>query len=296
MRLIVLGAAAGGGFPQWNSNGAACRRARTGDPLARPRTQSGIAVSADGQRWTLLNASPDLRSQIVATPALWPQGAVRSSPITGVVLTNADVDAVAGLLHLRERQALSLWATPYVLGILAANPIFDVLQPEFVPRQSLEPGRSIQVDDGLWLEAFPVPGKVPLYREGNDLADGGASIGVRIAGGFGDTFFVPSCARITPDLKERLSGANLVLFEGTFWTDDEMIDSGASPKSGRRMGHVSVSGEDGVIAQLGDLGIARKVFIHVNNTNPMMLSDSAQRAQVVAAGWEVAQDGLELSI
>jgi pyrroloquinoline quinone biosynthesis protein B len=298
VRLIVLGAAAGGGFPQWNSNGQACRRARSADPAARPRTQTGIAVSNDGERWVLLNASPDLRSQIAATPVLWPSGGVRSSPIVGVVLAGGDVDAIAGLLHLRERQPLTLWATSYVLDLLSANTVFNVLQPEFVCRRTLLVGTPNELDrTGLGIEAFAVPGKVPLYREGADHDPGEVAIGLRVYDGTGKNFvFLPSCGHLTADLKRRLTGAPLVLFEGTFWTDDEMIAAGASPKSGQRMGHMSVGGRNGVIAGLAGLGIRRKVFVHINNTNPLLLNDSPERAEAQAAGWEVAEDGMEIRL
>src|SRR5271170_3748612 len=172
MQLITIGSAAGGGFPQWNSNAVGCRRARSGDPAALSRTQSSLAISADGQAWYVLNAAPDLRAQIQATPALWPRDGLRDSPIAGVVLSGGDVDAIAGLLHLRERHRFTLHATRSVLGVLEANRIFDVLARDCVTRIALpldEPVTVAPPESGappLQLRAFAVPGKVPLYLEG----------------------------------------------------------------------------------------------------------------------------------
>src|ERR1700754_151137 len=185
MKAVVLGAAAGGGFPQWNSNAEACCRARAGDAQAMPRTQASLAVSGDGERWFLINASPDLRQQIDARPILHPRRGLRSSPIEGVILTGTDVDAIAGLLHLRERQPFTLYATNRVLAVLDANPIFGVLAPECVGRQDVPLGQSFGLRhldgsaSGLAVELFDVPGKVALYLEGGRDAD--------LAGQQGDT-------------------------------------------------------------------------------------------------------------
>jgi pyrroloquinoline quinone biosynthesis protein B len=304
----VLGAAAGGGFPQWNANNDACRRARAGDPAARPATQASLAVSADGTRWILLNASPDLRQQIEATPVLHPCSGLRDSPIRAVVLTNGDVDAVAGLLTLRERQPLSLYATGRLVSILAANPVFDVLSPEMVERRRLILGEPTLLRErdgkplGVAVEAFSVPGKPPLYLEGGGAALetarlGEETIGLRLSDEKGRSFFfIPSCAEMTADLAARLSGAELVFFDGTLWRDDEMIAEGSGTKTGRRMGHMSASGESGAIAAFAKLGVKRKVFIHINNSNPLLIADSAERAEAAAAGWEIAADAMELRL
>jgi pyrroloquinoline quinone biosynthesis protein B len=308
VRIVVLGSAAGGGFPQWNSNAPACRRARCSDPAARPRTQASLAVSATGLRWYLLNTAPDLAAQIAATPALWPQEGLRSSPVAGVVLTGGDVDAVAGLLTLRERHRFVVYATSEVQAVLASNPIFRVLAPDCVERRALaleEWTRLAGPDDPdpeLSVRGFAVPGKVALWLEpgGRDpgLVENGNTIGLEIADREGGTrfFFVPGCAAMTPRLLERLRGAPLVFFDGTLWRDDEMIRLGVGSKTGKRMGHLSMSGEDGVIAAFRDLGIARKVFIHINNTNPVLLEDSPERPEVEEAGWTVAHDGMELEL
>ncbi|MDA8048712.1 MAG: pyrroloquinoline quinone biosynthesis protein PqqB [Rhodospirillales bacterium] len=308
MRIIVLGGAAGGGFPQWNCACSNCVRARRKDPAARPRTQCSLAVSADGQNWLLLNASPDLREQIAATPDLHPRGSGRDSPVRAVVLTGADIDAVAGLLHLRESQPLRLLASARVLALIGANPIFRVLDPAFVVQREIALGQAVPVTDfvgvplGLTVEAFAVPGKVALYAEAADAPDFGSAPGdaiglaVREERNGASFHFVPACAALSPALLTRLSGSRLLFFDGTLWTDDEMIRLGLGTKTGRRMGHLSVSGESGTMAGLSDLGIARKVFVHVNNTNPILLADSPERQSLTLAGWEVAEDGMEVAL
>jgi pyrroloquinoline quinone biosynthesis protein B len=299
MRIAVLGAAAGGGFPQWNSNGVGCRRARAGDPAARPRTQASLAVSNDGERWTLINASPDLREQIGRSSFLHPREGLRSSPIANVVLTGGDVDVIAGLLTLRERQAFNLFATDKIHDVLDANPIFEVMNREIVARERVALDNSIDLDDGLTIELFAVPGKTPLYLETDDapaIVVDGTTVAAAISDGRSNVFFVPGCAAMSPELAARLQGADLVFFDGTLWTDDEMVVAGLSPKTGRRMGHMSMSGPAGVMAAFAGLDVARKVFVHINNSNPVLLDDSPERAQVEAAGWEVAYDGLEIEL
>jgi pyrroloquinoline quinone biosynthesis protein B len=298
IHAVVLGAAAGGGFPQWNSNSPGCRRARAGDPAAQPRTQASLAVSPDGQTWILLNASPDLRQQIEHNPVLWPAHGLRSSPIGAVVLTGGEVDVIAGLLTLRERQAFGLYATAPVHGVLDANPVFEVLARDVVRRQVVALDESVVIG-GLSVTLFAVPGKVPLYLEGNDQPAIGVNeqtVGAAVSDGRDTLFFVPGCAAMTPALRERLRGAALVLFDGTLWTDDEMITAGLGPKTGARMGHMSVSGPDGTMTAFDGLGVKRKILIHINNSNPILLDDSPERATAVAAGWEVAYDGMELTL
>jgi pyrroloquinoline quinone biosynthesis protein B len=298
MRIIVLGSAAGGGYPQWNSACAVGARAWRQDPAARWRTQCSLAVSADDRRWVLLNASPDLRQQILATPALHPKAAPRHSPISAVVLTNGDIDHVAGLLNLRESHAFDLYATGAILDVLAANPIFDALNPAYVTRHRIALDEAIEVA-GVEIRPFAVPGKVALYLERGEPVIGGESedtIGLEIRAGDGRFFFVPGCARLTEGLAARLEGAPLVFFDGTLWRDDEMVQSGTGAKTGARMGHMSVFGPDGSLAALAALGVGRKVYIHINNTNPMLLDDSPERAAAVRAGWEVAHDGMEVRL
>ncbi|MEA2755650.1 MAG: pyrroloquinoline quinone biosynthesis protein [Aliidongia sp.] len=306
MFAVVLGAAAGGGFPQWNSNAAACRRARAGDPAATARTQASLAVSADGAHWFLLNASPDLRRQIELAPILHPQHGLRSSPIAGVILTGGDVDAISGLLTLRERQPFTIYATGRVLSVLDANPIFEVLARDVVMRQSVSLGRETMlatpdgIDSGLSIEFFAVPGKVPLYLEQPGatppIIEGEETVGVALGDGRRRLYFIPGCAAMTPALAERLTGADLVFFDGTLYRDDEMIRGGTGQKTGRRMGHMSNAGPEGVIAGFEPLNVGRKILIHINNSNPILLEDSAERAEIEAAGWEVAYDGMAVTL
>jgi pyrroloquinoline quinone biosynthesis protein B len=307
LRALVLGSAAGGGFPQWNCNDQTARRARAGDPKIRPRTQASLAVSADGVRWVLLNASPDLRQQINERPQLHPSADApkRASPIAAVVLTSADVDTVAGLLNLRESQPFLLYGHERVMDALARNPIYRVLNPAFVVRRNLPMEQSIQLTDstgsplGLDVTAFPVPGKISLWLEDSNAAEYGSAvgdtIGLKISSPASPAlFYIPGCAMMTDELAARLYGSALVFFDGTLWQDDEMIAQGVGTKSGRRMGHMSCSGENGTIAAFAGLDVVRKVFIHINNTNPLLIDDSPERAEAARAGWDVAFDGMEI--
>jgi pyrroloquinoline quinone biosynthesis protein B len=308
MQIRVLGSAAGGGYPQWNCNHPNSRRARAGDPAAPQRTQSSIAVSANGTDWVLFNASPDLRQQINSTPALQPRDALRESPIKAVLLTNADVDHVAGLLNLRESQALRLYATQRVLSVLAANSIFNVLNPNFVVRESIALEQTCELAHpdghalGFSVVPFAVPGKVALWLED---ASRGANFGtveedtiaLEVRSAHGQRFYyIPACAQMTPALETRLRGADLVFFDGTLFTDDEMIRDGVGVKTGNRMGHMSVSGPQGTLAAFDGLKVRRRVFIHINTTNPILIADTPERAVVEAAGWEVAYDGMQIEI
>lgn len=273
---------------------------------ARPRTQASVAVTGDGQHWFLLNASPDLRQQMLATPHLWPTQGLRSSPVAGVVLTGGDVDAIAGLLTMRERQTFSIHATLPVLQVLDSNSVFEVLARDVVTRQRLMLDHETELPlpdgrpSGLCCTAFAVPGKVPLYLESDEqpaIEADERTVGLMVRAGEGPAmFYVPGCAAMTPELKDRLRRADLVLFDGTLWTDDEMIRAGLGAKTGRRMGHMSVAGPEGTMAAFAGLGVRRKVLIHVNNSNPVLLDDSPERAQAAAMGWEVAWDGMELAV
>jgi pyrroloquinoline quinone biosynthesis protein B len=307
LTIRVLGAAAGGGFPQWNSNSEACRRARDHDPAAPVATQASIAVSANETDWLIVNASPDLRAQIEANAPLQPSNGLRSSPIAAIVLTNGDVDAVAGLLHLREGTPFALYAEERVLDVLDANTIFGVLDARLVPRRALDVGAWQQIGQadgmkiGLEVRAFPVPGKIPLYLEG-DMQETGildaesSTIGLEIRAGADTFFYMANCAALPESLAGEIADARLVFFDGTLFTDDEMIRQGVGKKTGRRMGHMSLDGPDGSLAKLAPLGIGRKIFVHINNTNPILLKDSVERRQVEAAGFEVAFDGMEVRL
>jgi pyrroloquinoline quinone biosynthesis protein B len=308
MRLKIVGSAAGGGFPQWNCNYRLSRAARAGTLGVRQRTQSSLAASADGAGWILFNASPDIRQQIAQTPELQPahDAPLRSTPIRAVVLTNADVDHVAGLLSLRERQPFAIYASERVLAALDANPIFNVLDKSVVPRRILPADGEFELCDadgrgtGVVIEGFAVPGKVALYLEDSARpeadygSEAGDTIAVRIAGSGRSAFYIPGCARINAALRARLDGAACLLFDGTVYTDDEMMTAGVGQKTGGRMGHLAMSGEAGSITGLAGVKISRRIFVHINNTNPVLDESSAEHAAVRAAGWEVACDGLEI--
>lgn len=307
MKLVVLGSAAGGGLPQWNCACVNCERARAGDPHVKPRSQASVAVSADGERWFVINASPDLRQQIGAAPQLHPKQGLRHSPIAGVLLTGSEIDQVAGLLTLREGQSLALYATAEVHTILDANPVFEALNRSRVERRRVALETPVDLADvrgeaaGLRVELFPVPGKVPLYLEGDrDPGDmrgvAGDTVGVSISAGGRRALYIPGCAAVDSDLLARAEGADLLLFDGTLWDDQEMIRLGLSQKTGRRMGHISVSGEDGSMTALAGATTRRRVFIHINNSNPLLDDASEQRRQANAAGWDVAFDGQEFSL
>ena len=309
VKVRVLGAAAGGGYPQWNCNHPNSARARAHDANAKPRTQSSIALSADGNRWVIFNASPDLRQQINDNAILHPKGSLRGSPINALVLTNADVDHIAGLLNLRESQPLHLYGTRRVLDVLAANPIFNVLNPQFVTRNALEldrPTMLLAADDeplGIVIVPFAVPGKVALWLEDpNSGPNFGTveedTIALEVRNGDGATcfYYIPACAEMPASLAKRLRGVPLVLFDGTLWSDDEMIQSNVGVKTGRRMGHMSIADDDGTLKAFSNLGVKRKIFIHINTTNPVLLEDSPERATAKAHGWEVAYDGMEIIV
>ncbi|HEU0061860.1 MAG TPA: pyrroloquinoline quinone biosynthesis protein PqqB [Hyphomicrobiaceae bacterium] len=303
MFIKVLGSSAGGGLPQLNCSCRNCADARRDSPAVRKRTQSCVAVSGDGQRWTLLNASPDLRQQFQATPQLWPppDSGLRACPVTSIILTNADVDHVAGLLSLREGVPFTLYASETVLAALAANPIYAVLDPSHVARVPLSLERSLRIGGGLTVEAFPVPGKVALYLESSAPGFGtrtGDTVGLQISDPANASafHFIPGCAAIDAALAARLRGSALVLFDGTLYTDEEMIVQGLSAKTGRRMGHIAMAGPQGSIAAFAALQVKRRVFVHMNNSNPALREDSPERAEVEGAGWEIAWDGMEIEL
>jgi len=298
LTAIVLGAAAGGGFPQWNCRCAVCRLAWAGDKRVKPRTQASLAVSADGEHWILLNASPDLRAQIQANESLHPHGEARGSPIAAVVLTGAEIDQTAGLLSLRERSPFALYATAATLAAIADNPMFAALASDVVARHAVGPGERFALGHGIEAELFIVPGKVPLYLEGDDpdtASESAANVGVEIFNGATRLAYVPGAAAITPAVMQRLARADVIFFDGTLFRDDEMIATGTGNKTGRRMGHMPLDGPDGSLAALNGLR-ARRIFVHINNTNPILVDGSPERGRVIAAGWEIAEDGLEVTL
>jgi len=310
MVIKVLGSAAGGGFPQWNCNGRNSTDVRQGKGGLAPRSQASVAVSADGRQWVLLNAAPDLRQQINDTPELYPHPneGPRNSPIKAVVLTNGDVDAIVGLLCLREGQPLTIYGTARVLDVLASNSVFDVLDARLVKRVVMAYDRPFAVEGpagpvGMTIEPFPVPGKVPLYLEDEKAGAGfgtqeGDTTGLKVidAASGHYFFYIPGCAKLDDALRARIKGAPLLFFDGTLYTNDEMIAQGLLNKTGDRMGHMNMSGSAGSIEQIAPLGIGRKIFIHINNSNPALREDTPERAAIERAGWEVSYDGMEVRV
>jgi pyrroloquinoline quinone biosynthesis protein B len=296
LTAIVLGSAGGGGFPQWNCRCPVCQLAWAGDTRVKLRTQASLAVSGNGEEWILLNAAPDLRAQLLATRCLQPRADIRSSPIAAVILTGAEVDQVAGLLTLRERQPFTVLGTGDTLAAIADNPIFGVLAGGVVRRQEIALGVRFPLPGGLEAELFAVPGKVALYLEGAApalAAETGANVGVEIVSGARRLAYVPGAAAVPAELRQRLARADVILFDSTLFTDDEMIASGTGEKTGRRMGHMPLDGADGTLAALAGLA-GRRILTHINNTNPILIEGSPQRRQVEAAGFEVAEDGMEI--
>jgi pyrroloquinoline quinone biosynthesis protein B len=276
-----------------------------GDNRVWRRTQSSIAVSAEARQWVIVNASPDLRQQIQSTPELQPDrdGPKRNSPIRAVVLTNGDIDHIAGLLTLRERQPFRIYATPRVLSILRANSVFGVLAGDVVQRIELPLNQPIEIADaGVMVEAFPVPGKIALFLEDASKGAGfgteiGDTIGLKIkTSGSGTTFYIPGCAKVDDDILRRVHGAGCLLFDGTVFNDTELVDLGVIEKTGRRMGHVSIAGDDGSLHAFDGAGIKRKIYIHINTTNPILERGSREEAIVKEAGWEVSFDGMSVNI
>ena len=308
LRVVVLGAAAGGGVPQWNCGCPVCLKARGEHPELQS-TQASIAISADGAHWFLINASPDLRQQLIATPQLHPRaGHLRHSPIAGVILTNGEVDAVAGLLSMREGSPFTLYAHQRVLAILASNSIFNVLNAENVKRRAIEVDNAFEPalpdgsPSGIEILPFEVPGKGAWYLEGKSHPAGsegaGDTLGLRILDKTSGKYFyfLAACARVTDDLKSRLAGASLVFFDGTVWRDDELIVAGLGNKTGQGMGHISMSGDQGAIESLKGVDIGAKVFLHINNSNPALLHGSAERKTAEQAGWQIPADGMEITL
>jgi pyrroloquinoline quinone biosynthesis protein B len=298
LRAIVLGSGAGGGVPQWNCACRVCRLAWSGDARVKPRTQSSVAVTLDGANWLLLNASIDLRQQVLATPALHPRGRGRDSPIAAVLLTNGDVDHIGGLLALRERQPLTVFGTSGTLETIGANRVFDVLARDIAPRRAVALGARVEALPGIFVEMFAVPGKTPLWMEEGVVetgVEGEATVGVSIEADGRNLLYAPGCAHMTDALHERVSKANVLFFDGTLYADDEMIREGLGEKTGARMGHMSVSGPGGTLEQLARHTQVRRILIHINNTNPILIEGSREALAVAAAGWEIACDGMEVT-
>ncbi len=293
MKIILLGAGAGGGLPQWNCGCDNCNAARAGRIPAM--TQSSVAVSADGRNWAILNASPDIRVQLAATPALHPTG-LRDMPLHSVLVTNGDIDHVAGLLTLRESQAFVLYATPAIHDVLADNPMLGALRGDLVAREPVALDQTVTIAPGLDATLFAVPGKVPLYQEGAVVETGlvgETTVGVELAANGRRALYIPGCAELPGWLVDRIGGADLLMFDGTLWDDDEMIRMGLGQKTGRRMGHMPVVE---TITAMRDLPVGRRVFVHMNNSNPLTDPASVQTREAEASGWQVGRDGMEITL
>jgi pyrroloquinoline quinone biosynthesis protein B len=303
MHVRVLGSAAGGGFPQWNCNCRNCDGVRKGTIRARARTQSSIAVSGNGADWVLFNASPDLLTQFRAFPRLQPGRAVRDTAVRAVVLIDAQIDHTTGLLMLREGGRLAVYCTQRVRDDLTrGNPLFGILEHfcgvDWHPIVA-DPGVTFFVADapGLSFTAVPLKSKPPPYSPHRNEPRPGDNIGVHIvdARSRGSLFYAPGLGEIEPHLRPFLAEADCVMLDGTFWTDDELIRLGISTKRARDMGHLPQSGPGGMLEALEPLR-ARKILIHVNNTNPILDEDSPERAALEAAAIEVAYDGMEVEL
>jgi pyrroloquinoline quinone biosynthesis protein B len=299
MHIKVLGAAAGGGFPQWNCGCPNCRDLRSGALDARPLTQECVAVSSDGERWVLLNASPEIRSQVEGNAILHPRGP-RHSPISAIVLTNGDLDHCLGLLSLRESHPLVIYATDRVRrGFIEGNVLYRTLQrfPGQVTWRTLEPGRAVDLA-GLAVEAMPAPGKPPIHLEGSGSSDPGDNVGLLIhdlRAGKRLAYF-SAAAAVTSAMKTAFDSADCVFFDGTFWSSDELIALGLGDKRAEQMAHLPVGGRDGSLQGLAGVRAPKRIYIHINNTNPLLRPRSPERKQVEAEGWEIAYDGMEVEL
>lgn len=302
LQLVVLGSAGGGGVPQWNCRCRVCELAWAGDPRVGHRTQSSIAVSRGGEDWAVIDCAPEILAQIKAVTALQPRargGVRRDSPIQSVLLTSGDIDHIAGVLSLRERQPFSLNATAEIHDVLRGNSVFAVLAEDVVNRTTVELDVPFSLVEDVEARIFSVPGKAALYLEGDEVEIGGegeATIGVEFISDGASAFYVPGCAHMSQALATRLRGAALVLFDGTLWHDEEMIEAGVGTKTGRRMGHMAMSGDQGSMAAFASIDVGRKIYCHINNTNPVLVEGSPERHAAEAAGWEIAHDGMEIEL
>ena len=305
MRIRVLGSAAGGGFPQWNCDCLCCRAVRDGSRPARPRTQSSVAVSADGDRWVLLNASPDIHRQIESFPALRPSA--RAVPITSVLLTDAELDHTLGLLLLREARGVRVRATQPVESVMrnATRILPTVAAYCPVEWSPVVPGAGMSLGDGLTGRAFDVPTrkKQRFAVPGDDDRASGACgpgrvVGYRITDERTgrSLVFLPGVQDLAGEILAEIDGCACLLIDGTCWTDDEMIRLGLAARTSREMGHVPVSGDGGSLGLLAPRPAGRKIYTHLNNTNPLLLEDSPERAAVEERGLEVAYDGMDIVI
>lgn len=306
MVIRLLGTAAGGGVPQWNCNCPVCRKARTGVGLVQPRTQSSVAISVDGRHWFLLNASPDIRAQIESFPPLQPStGKIRKSPIEAVLLTNADLDHTFGLLLLREGEKLRIHATASVRQSLSEGISLAQALDCFCGAEWIEPltePQPLLLRNGsasaLTYEAIPLKGKSPRYVKAGATSSTGNVVGYHITDNKtgGRLLFLPEVAQLDDKVLKILPECEALLFDGTFWSEDEMRERGTGTLSAADMGHGPISGASGSLNVLAKLGVKHKIYTHINNTNPILIEDSGECAAVKAAGCVIGWDGMEIQI
>lgn len=307
MRVRVLGSAAGGGFPQWNCGCPNCQGVRAGGASLEARTQESVAVSADSEHWFVLNASPEVRAQIESFSALHPRGP-RHSPIAGILLTNGDLDHCLGLLSLRESHRLCVYATPRVQhGFTENNVLYGTLQrfPGHTSWVPLDLGKESELSlaggrpSGLTVEAIPLPGQAPLHlqaRLGEPHPEDNVGLLIRDTARGATLAYFPGCARITPAVLEAAGRAQCLFFDGTFWSDDELIALGLGERRATDMAHVPIGSAAGSLAAFAASRVPARFFIHINNTNPILRESSEERRIVQRAGWQVARDGLDLAL
>jgi pyrroloquinoline quinone biosynthesis protein B len=303
VRIRVLGSAAGGGFPQWNCGCVNCAGARRGEPGLHARTQESVAVSADGDAWFLINCSPEVRAQVESFAALWPREP-RHSPIAGIILTNGDLDHCLGLLSLRESHPLVVYATDAVrAGFTEDNILYRTLArfPGQVTWRRLDLGREQPLGDegsALRITAIAAPGKRPLHLEASRVASPEDGVGLVIADqrSGGRLAYFSGVAGLSVEIERAAAGADALFFDGTFWSSDELIAAGLGTRRAEEMAHWPVGGPEGSLGFLARAGARRRILIHINNTNPILRDDGAERRALSAAGVEVAADGLELSL
>ena len=301
MHVQILGSAAGGGFPQWNCNCRNCDGLRRGTLNAKARTQSSIALSDDGVNWILCNASPDIRTQLEQTPVLQPARAVRDTAIRAIVLMDSQIDHVTGLLTLREGCPHEVWCTDMVHEDLQAGfPLFPMLSHwnGGLQRRRIGLGEPFRIPACPALEFLPIPlrSAAPPYSPHRNDPHPGDNIGllVRDSNTGGVLFYAPGLGQPDEGLLATMRDADCLLVDGTLWRDDEMAFAGVGDKLGSEMGHLQQSGPGGMIELLDAQPASRKVLIHINNTNPILDEDSAERTELVAHGIEVAHDGMQI--
>nr|WP_257025774.1 pyrroloquinoline quinone biosynthesis protein PqqB [Edaphobacter lichenicola] len=298
-----MGAAAGGGLPQWNCTCTNCSALRQNHPHIQSRTQSQLAVTADDDTWFLINASPDLRQQLINNPELHPDPTkgLRNTPVAGIILTSADLDHVLGLLLMREFTPVRIYATRPVISILKKNSFFQML--DRLPGQSrwteIEPNVSFNAG-GLTCTPIALSNSLPTYISEEDrtaLGPTGATVGLILEDPQGArAAYLPALPSVSAPLKHLLSTCSSIFIDGTFWTDDELQRIQPGTPLARSMGHLPISGPDGSLETLKYLKGTRKIYTHINNTNPILQEQSLERRTVEDAGWEVAWDGLEITL